>query len=64
MVLKAPRINLHHLCLYVCLCVHGTAELLDGMAELPDTQTSELSQQTNAKTLSTFDRKKVYEHDG
>ena len=27
--------------LYVCLCVHGTAEPVDGVAELPDTQTSQ-----------------------
>ena len=23
------------------MCIHGTAELLDGVAELPDTQTSQ-----------------------
>ena len=26
--------------MYACLCVHGTAETLDGVAELPDTQTA------------------------
>ena len=36
--------SLPHVCLYVCVCVHGTAEPLDGVVELPDTQTS---QQTN-----------------
>ena len=43
--------SLPHVCLYVCSCVHGTAEPLDGMPELPDTQTS---QQTavNATHLS------------
>ena len=35
------RISLIHICLYVCSCVHGTAEPLDGVDELPDTQTSQ-----------------------
>ena len=39
-------ISLIHVCLYPCLCVHGTAEKLDGVAELPDTQTA---QQTDMK---------------
>ena len=30
-----------HVCLYVCSCVHGTAEPLDGVEEWPDTQTSQ-----------------------
>ena len=34
-------ISLLHVCLYVCSCFHGTAEPLDGVAELPDTQTSQ-----------------------
>ena len=33
-------IGLLHIGLYACLCVHGTAETLDGVAELPDTQTA------------------------
>ena len=33
-------------CLYHSLCVYGTAETLDGVAELPDTQTA---QQTDVK---------------
>ena len=32
--------DLIHICLHACLCVHGTAETLDGVAELPDTQTT------------------------
>ena len=32
--------------MYHCLSVHGTAEMLDGVAELPDTQTA---QQTDVK---------------
>ena len=35
--------GLIHVCLYA---VHGTAEMVDGVAELPDTQTS---QQTGVK---------------
>ena len=34
-------ISLPHVCLYVCLCVHETAEPLDGVHELPDTQTAQ-----------------------
>ena len=34
------EIGLIHSCLYGCLCVHETADPLDGVAELPDTQTS------------------------
>ena len=30
-----------HICLYCCLYVHGTAETPDGVAELPDTQTTQ-----------------------
>ena len=30
-----------HICLYGCLCVHETAATLDGVAELPGTQTSQ-----------------------
>ena len=33
--------TLLHVCLYVCLCVHDTAEPLDGVQELPDTQTAQ-----------------------
>ena len=33
--------SLPDVCLYVCSCVHGTAETLDGVEELPDTQTSQ-----------------------
>ena len=33
--------SLPHVCLYVCSCVHGTAETLDGVEEWPDTQTSQ-----------------------
>ena len=29
-----------HSCLYGCLCVYETANTIDGIAELPDTQTS------------------------
>ena len=39
-------IGLIHICLYPCLCVHGTAETLDGVSELPDTQAA---QQTDMK---------------
>ena len=31
--------SLSHICLYVCLCVQNSAELIDGVAELPDKQT-------------------------
>ena len=41
--------SLPHVCLYVCLCAHGTAETLDGVEEWPDTQTS---QQTDAQVLN------------
>ena len=34
-------IGLIHICLYGCLCVHETAATLDGVAELPGTQTSQ-----------------------
>ena len=34
------EIGLIHVCLYACLCVHLTAETLDGVAELSDTQTA------------------------
>ena len=30
--------SLLHVCLYICLCVHGTAEPLNDVPELPDTQ--------------------------
>ena len=30
--------SLPRVCLYVCSCVHGTAETLDGVEEWPDTQ--------------------------
>ena len=44
--------SLPHVCLYVCLCVNGTAETLDGVEEWPDTQTS---QQTDVnETYSQF----------
>ena len=33
--------SLPHVCLYVCSCAHGTAEMLDGVQEWPDTQTSQ-----------------------
>ena len=33
--------SLPHVCLYVCSCVHGTAETLDGVEEWLDTQTSQ-----------------------
>ena len=39
-------IGLIQVCLYACLYVFGTAETLDGVAELPDTQTA---QQTDTK---------------
>ena len=33
-------IGLIHYCLYGCLCVHETADTLDGVGELTDTKTS------------------------
>ena len=39
--LTALSISLLYVCLYVCLCVHETAEPLDGVHELPDTQTAQ-----------------------
>ena len=33
------KIDLIHVCLHGCLCIHGTAETLDGIVELPCTQT-------------------------
>ena len=33
--------SLPHVCLYVCSCVHETADTLDGVEEWPDTQTSQ-----------------------
>ena len=33
--------SLPHVCLYVCSCVHDSAEPIDGVAELPYTQTSQ-----------------------
>ena len=33
--------SLPHVCLYVCSCVHETAETLDGVKEWPDTQTAQ-----------------------
>ena len=33
--------GLTHICLYGCLCVHGTAKKLDGMFKLADKQTSQ-----------------------
>ena len=35
------RNGLIQVCLYACLCVHGVAETLDGVAELPGTQTAQ-----------------------
>ena len=32
--------GLIHICLHACLCVQLTAETLDGVTELPDTQTA------------------------
>ena len=42
-------ICLIHVCLYVSLCVHGTTETLDGVAELPDART-----QTDVKEMDTY----------
>ena len=33
-------INLIHVSLNAYLCVHGTAEMIDGIAKLPDKQTA------------------------
>ena len=33
------QIGLIHICLCGFMCVHGTAETLGGVVELPDTQT-------------------------
>ena len=46
-----PAMSLPHVCLYVCLCVHGTAEMLDCVEEWPDTQTS---QQTDVNETYCF----------
>ena len=43
-ILLLALMSLLHVCLYVCLCVHDTAEPLDGVAEFPDAQ---MSQQTD-----------------
>ena len=40
-ILLLALMSLLHVCLYVCLCVHDTAEPLDGVHELPDTQTAQ-----------------------
>ena len=45
--------SLPHVCLYVCSCVHGTAETLDGVEEWPDTQT-QTSQQTDMNETYSF----------
>ena len=45
--------SLPHVCLYVCSCVHGTAETLDGVEEWPDTQTSQQTDVNETYSTST-----------
>ena len=44
----------HSCYLYACLCVHGRAETLDGVAELPNTQTA---QQTDVSETNLWTQK-------
>ena len=51
---QAPPIGVIHICLYGCLCVHETAATLDGVAELPGTQTSQQTDVNECHSLSTY----------